>query len=293
MARWVGRSGELRYHRAVPLSRYRRVADLWNWLPAFRAAAEYESIQRAALALNMSASALSRTVRLLEDAVGLPLFLRSPTGLTLTAVGEDLLQATRHAMRTIDESLHTSQPAPNPSFILAACGPALPIVLARCVSAQPAIWREASVRMRTLAAAHVRDLLLRGEIDFALMVDAPSVPDVCRVAVGQLQLSCWGPSDAVAEPTIEIAFTDVDAQPGRDGDRRLFIDELGAGIELARASRLRVRCPNVLAPHDFVEQEGVRTALDVFVVMRHALPGQDRGLLDALTASVRAMLQSA
>ncbi len=277
----------------MPLSRYRRVANLWNWLPAFRAAAEYESIQRAALALNMSASALSRTVRLLEDAVGLPLFLRSPTGLTLTASGENLLHATRQAMRTIDESVHASQPAPNPSFILAACGPALPTLLARCVSAQPEIWQAASLRMRTVAADHVCDLLLRGEIDFALMVDAPATPEVFRVAVGQLQLSWWGLPDATATPAIEIAFTDAAVQPGRDGDVRLNMDELGAGIELARASKLRVRCPNVLAPLDFVEHDTVRTQQNVYVVMRQALPGQQRGLLDALTASVQSTLQSA
>lgn len=275
----------------MPLSRYRRVANLWNWLPAFRAAAEYESIQRAALALSMSASALSRTVRLLEDAVGVPLFLRSPTGLTLTASGESLLLATRQAMRTIDESVHASLPASNPSFILAACGPALPTVLARCVSAQPEIWRDAAVRLRSVAADQVRDLLLRGEIDFALMLDAPTSTDVLRSAVGQLQVSAWGLPNATPTPTIEIALTGDVANHEADGARRIFVDAVSAGIEIARASRLRLRCPDVLAPLDFVQHDSEPTLHNVFVVMRCALPGQQRVALDTLVAAVQTLLQ--
>ena len=46
----------------MPLARYRRIAHLWNWLPSFRVAAEYESIQRAALAMAVSPSSLGRVV---------------------------------------------------------------------------------------------------------------------------------------------------------------------------------------------------------------------------------------
>ena len=277
----------------MPLSRYRRVANLWNWLPAFRAAAEYESIQRAALALSMSASALSRTVRLLEDAVGVALFLRSPTGLTLTVEGESLLLATRHAMRTIDESIDATRPTVMPSFILAGCGPALPTLLARCVSAQPEIWRDAAVRLRSVAADQVRDLLLRGEIDFALMRDAPTTPDIFGVAVGQLQISTWGLPEATATPSIEIAFTEATVHHGGDGAARLLVDGLAEGIELARASRLRLRCPDVLAPSDFVKHASAPTLHNVFAVMRRALPGQQRAALDTLVGAVQTLLQNA
>lgn len=283
---------KLRYLRCVPLSRYRRVANLWNWLPAFRAAAEYESIQRAALALSMSASALSRTVRLLEDAVGVPLFLRSPTGLTLTVEGESLLGATRHAMRAIDDAVHAAQPAPVSSFTVAACGPALPLLLARCVSAQPEMWRDALVRLRTVAADQVRDLLLRGEIDFALVVDAPATVEVTRISVGQLQVSAWGLPNATPTPSIEIALTAEDANHDLEGDRRIHVDGVSAGIELARASRLRLRCPDVLAPPDFVKHDSAPTLHNVFAVMRNALPGQQRAALDTLVAAVQTELQN-
>src|SRR5712691_11901344 len=56
----------------MTMTRYRRVAELWNWLPGFRGVAEHESVNEAASALNVSPSALSRTVKLLESALGAP-----------------------------------------------------------------------------------------------------------------------------------------------------------------------------------------------------------------------------
>ena len=67
------------------MMRFRRVSQLWNWLPGFRGVAEHASIHKAAQALGTSPSALSRTVKLLESAVGGALFVRQGSGLALTA----------------------------------------------------------------------------------------------------------------------------------------------------------------------------------------------------------------
>jgi len=90
---------------SASMPRSRRIADVWNWLPAFRAVAEYESIHKAAVVLSISASALSRTVRLLESSLGAPLFVRSNGGLTLTAFGAEVLEGTRDAMRRVDDAV--------------------------------------------------------------------------------------------------------------------------------------------------------------------------------------------
>jgi hypothetical protein len=49
--------------------RLRRVAQLWNWLPGFRAVAEHEHVHKAAHTLGISPSALSRTVKLYALAI--------------------------------------------------------------------------------------------------------------------------------------------------------------------------------------------------------------------------------
>lgn len=53
--------------------------------------AREKSIRRAAEKLNLSASALSRQMQILEQGFGTPLFVRVPQGVRLTEPGEALL----------------------------------------------------------------------------------------------------------------------------------------------------------------------------------------------------------
>lgn len=88
-----------------PLERARLVAQLWDWLPAFRAVAETEHLPTAALAMRVAPSALSRAVGLLEDAVGHLLFDRTGRRLVLNDRGALLLEAVRDAMRGVHSAL--------------------------------------------------------------------------------------------------------------------------------------------------------------------------------------------
>src|SRR5688500_18841292 len=85
------------------MERLARVASLWNWLPGFRAVAETENLHEAARGLEISPSALSRTIRLLEDELEQPLFDRAGLSLRLTALGAELLGVVRSAMRAVDD----------------------------------------------------------------------------------------------------------------------------------------------------------------------------------------------
>ncbi len=82
----------------------RRIANLWNWLPTFRAVAETEHVRNAADRLHVSPSALSRTIRLLEEDLGQPLFDRVGRQLRVNAAGQALLQAVRESMRRIHDA---------------------------------------------------------------------------------------------------------------------------------------------------------------------------------------------
>lgn len=83
----------------------RQLVNLWNWLPAFRVVAETENMREAAELLHITPSSLSRTVRLLEDALERPLFDRVGRNLRLNPAGHALLVRTRAAMRGIHEGL--------------------------------------------------------------------------------------------------------------------------------------------------------------------------------------------
>ncbi|MBU4527143.1 MAG: LysR family transcriptional regulator [Desulfomicrobium sp.] len=59
------------------------------------AVAEHGSIQGASRAIGIAASAIDRQIKLLEDRLGVPLFDRTSTGMTLSPVGEMFIVLTR------------------------------------------------------------------------------------------------------------------------------------------------------------------------------------------------------
>jgi len=87
------------------LERVGRVRTVWNWIPAFRVVAETQHLHHASHLLRVSPSALSRSIRLLEDHVGERLFERNGRTLRLNAAGEGFLAVVRDAMRGVDDGL--------------------------------------------------------------------------------------------------------------------------------------------------------------------------------------------
>jgi len=92
---------------------YRRLPSL-NALRAFEAAARHRSVTRAADELAVTPGAVSRQVRALEEGLGLALFLRGPAGLTLTAPGAALLEASGAALDRLEEGVAEARRADRP-----------------------------------------------------------------------------------------------------------------------------------------------------------------------------------
>jgi DNA-binding transcriptional LysR family regulator len=65
------------------------------------AAADQGSFRRAALAMNIQESAISRRIRDLEDEIGAALFIRHTGGVTLTQAGEVFVRHARHALKQV------------------------------------------------------------------------------------------------------------------------------------------------------------------------------------------------
>jgi DNA-binding transcriptional LysR family regulator len=183
--------------------RQRRVMAVWNWLPAVRVVAEYESIQRAARELAVSPSALSRTIKLAEEAVGVALFVRGAAGITVTAAGAALLASVRTAMRTVDDGLEALLPLAGARFVASYTGPVSERLLAGAVAALvvelgPA--RPSVVELRHIAPADVEAELLRGHVDFALGDGPPLAgPEIVTTGVVDVPFAFYG-RDPHADP---------------------------------------------------------------------------------------------
>ncbi|MEM7608756.1 MAG: LysR family transcriptional regulator [Myxococcota bacterium] len=155
------------------MERARRLAAFWSWLPAFRAVAESEHLPTASRLLNVTASSLSRTIRLLEEDLGTQLFERTGRNIRLNDTGAAFLQATREAMRVVHEALaeatgdrlhgpiHCSAPTP-----LAA------IVFVPAMRALRETYPALSLHLHAMVGESMVAKLKRGELDLALTDDA-------------------------------------------------------------------------------------------------------------------------
>lgn len=73
--------------------------------------AECLSFRRAAKVLGIRQSSVSRSVRALEDTLGVSLFERSPAGVRVTSAGADFFKETRYAIARIDWAVHVAATA--------------------------------------------------------------------------------------------------------------------------------------------------------------------------------------
>jgi DNA-binding transcriptional LysR family regulator len=144
--------------------------------------ADCGSITRAASNLGVAQPALSRHLRAMEDELGLPLLVRLPRGVRLTAPGRQFLDHCRRALRELDrgkEELRANRESPRGQVILGVSptlGPLLvPGVVERVRRQCPQVALKIVEHFSTL----LFDGLLTGRIDVALLTN-PSVTRALR-----------------------------------------------------------------------------------------------------------------
>ncbi|MGO4834913.1 LysR family transcriptional regulator, partial [Rhizobiaceae sp. 2RAB30] len=76
---------------------------------AFEAAARHGSFTKAAEELGMTQAAVSYQIKLLEDRVGAPLFLRRPRQVSLTETGKRLAPAVSEAFELLSAAYQTAR----------------------------------------------------------------------------------------------------------------------------------------------------------------------------------------
>lgn len=302
-ARWG-----LRYARAdMVRERFRRVAQLWNWLPAFRVVAEHEGIHKASAVLATSPSALSRTVKLLEDASGLELFTRRGASLVLTADGSRLLVAVRDAMRLVDDALVSTQDGGHTALRVRvgvsspSASAVVPLALAPLIangSARPVV-SEVEPGLSV-------DGLLHGDLDLAVGTSAERSPGIVVERLGAAEIGVYAslehPLARDGAPPPDGFFAHAFA--GRAGDD---------GWPIERTRDVAATCTSLEAALAFCHDGGLLACLpDVFVakapgrrlvrlaaagppqvlyaMRREPLEAQDTRVVDAVVSALRACL---
>ena len=241
----------------MTFERQQRVGAVWGWLPTFRAAAEYESLQRASLALGVSVSAVSRTIKQLETRLGYAVFVRLKSGVRLTPRGQALLDATRAGMRLVDDVL-----SPVDTWRVSAEGPFLPVVAA----AMPTEHCElvAAPRAELLVGA-----LQRGELDLFVGTVPLRKSSLETAELGVLAMVRAVPPGA--EPHAEL--------------RHLQGDDLQANLVLARRRKQPLVVPSGFVPEGWGRESA--SSLPLFAMTRTGGVSRAKAILDALRLVVR------
>jgi DNA-binding transcriptional LysR family regulator len=141
-------------------------------LRSFREVAEAGSLSRAADRLRLAQPALSRQVKLLEEELGLPLFLRHGRGMQLTEAGRELLARVGGPMRQLEQAVAEVKALAEEVSGQVALGmmPTVAAVLAGPLARQVAARYPAiSLRIVEAYTGYLTEWVQRGTLDASLL----------------------------------------------------------------------------------------------------------------------------
>ncbi|RAI36117.1 LysR family transcriptional regulator [Rhodoplanes roseus] len=211
-------------------------------LQAFQAVVRFGSVRRAAEALGVAPSAVSRTLRQLEEGIGTPLFERARQRLKLTSAGEILVyhagasQAElQRACAFIDDLAGLRRGSVTVAAVESVARGLLPEVLSRFWARCP----DVEVRLHVTGSGRAFEAVARGECDLAIGFDAKPPKGTVRLAGAGLKLGALMRPDHRLARRPRVRLADFSA------DRVILADAsltLGASLEAAMpgdASALR------------------------------------------------------
>jgi DNA-binding transcriptional LysR family regulator len=293
------------------MDRLLRLDALWNWLPAFRAVGETQHLPSAATALHVSPSALSRSVRLLEQRLGCTLFERRSRSLLLTPKGRQFLDAVRTAMRQLDDAVEDlDQREPRGPLRIASVTAVLVDLVAPAARWLGQRFPDLHPQLLTKVDAIV-PRLLAGEIDVAFVHHGITLPGIhCeRLALLPRSVYCSAEHPLARLRTIapeqlaDVPFVTATAdQLGQTQDGwpaawprqvALQTDQLTIGFEMCLAGTMLAVLPDLLAARrgrlHRLPIEGC-SALELFAIRRTGETSVGRADARLITA-VRERLQ--
>lgn len=192
-----------------------RLHELWAWLPAFRAVAETEHLPSAATRLQVGPSALSRSVKLLEDRLGIPLFERTGRRLRLTVAGSELLSAVRQAMQRLDDGVQSVLSGElRGDLRIASVGTLASVLLMPALESfrrrHPGVRPHVDIGVAPASC----ERLLRGELDVLVRTEPVDHPEVCCQRLLDVELAVFcGPGHALADRSGPLTAEDLAGHP--------------------------------------------------------------------------------
>lgn len=162
----------------------------------FVAVVESGSFSRAAAALHMSQPALSRQVLLLEDEVGQRLLVRNGRGASANEAGLALLSHARGIFELADNAradMRERQSSPRGKVTVGLPPRVAQVLTADLVQRFREQYPEATVTIVESLSIRLREWLVAGTLDMAILFDPPPSPQLAEETLGREPLLLFGP----------------------------------------------------------------------------------------------------
>ena len=237
-----------------------------NALKAFEAAARHLSFTRGAQALNVTQSAISHQVRLLEEHLGQSLFHRSSAGLRLTRSGASLYDSVHRAFQTIVDTVDELEAEQQDSVLNIGIRPFLSFNwLAARLSGFYDAHPDVKIRLHHTNGSFD---FAQGEIDLAILLGEGNWPDMdveflmpCELTPVCSPMVCGGQkkprrlSDLRTNTLLhEGTFGNwprwlaLSGEPGVEHAQHVFIDDTNVRIQAAiKGQGVALSNPKILA----------------------------------------------
>lgn len=166
-------------------------------LRTFVAVAEEGHLTRAAERLHISQPAVSAHIRALEDELAVPLFIRTPKGMNLTASGESLRTRALHVLAAADD-LRLHARALSSSIAGKIClaihvDPRI-VRLSELIAALQKGFAEVRCEFRQAMSWEIQREIRDGKIDGGFIYGAPELPEVKAMHLRDFRLRVVGPA---------------------------------------------------------------------------------------------------
>ena len=178
----------------------------------FVAVVESGSFSRAAAALHLSQPALSRQVLLLEEEVGQRLLVRNGRGASANEAGLALLAHARGIFELADRAradMRERQASPRGQVTVGLPPRVAQVLTADLVAGFREQYPDATVTIVEGLSIRLREWLVAGTLDMAILFDPPPSPQLAEETVGREPLRLFGPGPLPSR----VKLADVAALP--------------------------------------------------------------------------------
>jgi LysR family transcriptional regulator, nitrogen assimilation regulatory protein len=192
----------------------------------FVAVCEAGSFSRGAAILHMSQPALSRQVLLLEEEAGQPLLVRTGRGAEPTPAGEALLGHARGILEMAERAradMRERQASPRDRILVGLPPRVAHVLTADLIERFRAQYPDSVISMVEGLSIRLRELLVAGKLDMAILFDPPASPQVHEETLARERVVLIGPRPLPASMRLaEVAALDLVMPSGPNALRQLL-----------------------------------------------------------------------